>query len=351
MKIGSEEDLSGQDLRGRNLSGADLSEANLSFAALSKANLSKADLSFANLSFADLGEANLSNANLSGAYLGEANLSGADLSGADLSKANLWYANLSAANLSGADLSAAYLRGTDLSGADLSNANLRKANLSDANLSKAGLSGANLSKAKLSHVDLSGANVEHVVGVDVWGDSCPKQETFSRALARAGATALGCWWHFGQGENHTLMRVWHCGAETVADAIAHPAPEGRHLAVEVVISYNLMADTLAHHAYGWYIEDGELVRRPIEAANTAAHNLTTIAALRDAGGPGLSVRMTQIKSIARGLAMRTCSWRDDVQERRGNLGPVEIYTDLGSHPVIVLKSRVVPLRRRRAAGR
>ena len=331
MNIGPGEDLRGRDLRGRYLR---------------YANLSGANLSGANLSGADLRKANLSGADLSGA-----DLSGANLYGANLSGANLYGANLSGANLSGANLSGAYLSKASLSGANLSGADLSKAGLSAANLSKAGLSGANLSKAKLSHVDLSGANVEHVVGVDVWGDSCPKQETFSRALARAGATALGCWWHFGQGENHTLMRVWHCGAETVADAIAHPAPEGRHLAVEVVISYNLMADTLAHHAYGWYIEDGELVRRPIEAANTAAHNLTTIAALRDAGGPGLSVRMTQIKSIARGLAMRTCSWRDDVQERRGNLGPVEIYTDLGSHPVIVLKSRVVPLRRRRAAGR
>ncbi len=165
-----------------------------------------------------------------------------------------------------------------------------------------------------------------------------RQYSLSRALAVAGARGIGGWfstpffYYPGSADGDArIERTWHCGASTLEDAIAHPPPEGKHIAVSAMIDFNWSTLKVDYRAYGWYIEDGELVSRPIEAANTAAHNLTTIAALQN--GATILGRLKALRASARGLAMRTCSWRDDVQSclAQGVRPYVEVHTDLPAH--------------------
>lgn len=138
--------------------------------------------------------------------------------------------------------------------------------------------------------------------------------TFNHELVKAGAVGAFGWWRMSfsqKDEERYFQRVWSCGAATLQDAIDNPAPAGKYLAVEANISYNWVASTASTHWYGWLVEDGVLVKRPIEVATTAALNLEFLGS-KDRQAR-LSDWLGRFKKLAHGLATRTLCWREDVQ--------------------------------------
>ena len=143
--------------------------------------------------------------------------------------------------------------------------------------------------------------------------------TFNHALVKAGAApgSFG-WWRMSfskKDDERYFDRVWTCGALTLQDAIDHPAPAGRYLAVEAHIAWNWVASTCTTHWFAWLVEDGVLVKRPVEVATTAALNLEFLGS-KDRERT-LSDCLGRFKKLAHGLATRTLCWREDVQEESG----------------------------------
>lgn len=142
--------------------------------------------------------------------------------------------------------------------------------------------------------------------------------TFNHALVKAGALGSFGWWRMSfsqKDEERYFQRVWTCGALSLQEAIDHPAPAGKYLAVEAHIAWNWTTGTASTHWYGWLVEDGVLVKRPAEVSTTAALNLEFLGDRNRENT--LPQSLTRFKRLAGGLARRTLCWREDVQEEFG----------------------------------
>lgn len=177
------------------------------------------------------------------------------------------------------------------------------------------------------------------------------RETFNHKLVEAGAVGAFGWWRMGfpgKGADldRTLQRVWTCGAETLEDAIANPPPAGKYLAVEACINYDWTLDTARLYWYGFLVEDGVLVRRPVEVDVIAVLNLE-FATRRHTDARTLHEWLKQLKRLSQGLATRTLCWREDVQVDEKDWTYNYLHREFGRNPVPIGRRRrdvVVPRR-------
>ena len=170
--------------------------------------------------------------------------------------------------------------------------------------------------------------------------------TLNHELVRAGALGSFGWWRMSfspNDEERYFQRVWTCGAITLQDAIDHPAPAGRYIAVEAHIAWNWTKATASTHWYGWLVEDGVLVKRPVEVATTAALNLEYLGS-KDRETT-LHRCLGRFKRFAAGLARRTLCWREDVQAEEDSWSYNHLYREYGTNAVPRRRRDVVVPRR------